>query len=136
MNERLVPSVPSWPWGVSSQPWGREGRTPPLPPQFQSHSTQNKCRLLKKKQNTSSCAHFYKSFKHMSLWEECKRAGRPISWMNNQYDDARLGDNPEGTTALRAPYLNFRFNKTAGFLHLFHINCCLALSPAHTSPPA
>lgn len=89
----------------------------------------------KPKKTTSSCVHFYKLFKHMSLWEECKRAGRPISWMDNQYDDARLGDNPEGTTALRAPYLNFRFNKTAGFLHLFHINCCLALSPAHTSPP-
>lgn len=89
----------------------------------------------KKPQKTknSSCAHFYKSFKHVSLGG--MSTGRP-AYITDWFDDARLGDNPEFTTAPRAPYLNFRFNKTAGSLHLFHINCCLALSPAHTSPPA
>lgn len=53
MNERLVRSVPSCPWGVSSQPWGREGRTPPLPPQF--HLIQPKT-IVGFHRNTSSCA--------------------------------------------------------------------------------
>lgn len=48
MNERPARSIPSCPWGVSSQPWGRRGRKlPPLPLQF--HLIQLKTNVVSKK---------------------------------------------------------------------------------------
>lgn len=81
MNERQARFIPSCPWGVSRQPWGREGRTPPLPLQF--HLIQPKTNVVfqkkKKKKNTSSCVYlsFIDDLKlRLKLWGETS-----ITWM-------------------------------------------------------